>query len=522
MRYQFEDCALDTKRRELRRGADLVEVEPQVFDLLEFLIRSRDRVASRDDLLEAVWQGRIVSESTLSSRINAARVAIGDDGTAQRLIRTLPRKGIRFVGEVREELEAAPPAPAIGPLASAVVVPTANCPGIAVLPFDNMSQDRDGDYFADGMTEEIITALARCSGIAVIARNSSFTYKGRSVDVRQIGRELGVGYLLEGSVRRSDERLRITAQLIDATSGAHLWADRFEGSHSEVFELQDRIAENVAGIIEPRMRFAEAERARRNPPQNMTAYDLWLRALSEASEFTRDSLQGAIRTLDQALEIDPGNALAMATAAYYQAQCHFQGWMVAPEATRAKSLKLAWHAVELADDNANVQWMSAFAIWTFAKDAQRARELFRRALAINPSSAIALTMAGWVENANGNPEAGQKMIERALHLNPRHPRGWIMSTGMAISHLAQGKFEDAIRWAEKALVQNRRSAVTLRALAVALVNVGDVDRARLIVQELLQIEPHLTLSGLRARLPFVQDDIMQAYAKSLRAAGLPE
>jgi len=252
MAYLFENCVLDTSRRELRRGATVVAIEPKVFDLLEFLIRTRERVASRDDLIYAVWEGRIVSESTLSSRINAARSAIGDDGNAQRLIRTLPRKGFRFVGEVRETHEPDPEAAALtaheppdGTIASV------DSPSIAVLPFTNMSSDPEQDYFADGMSEEIITGLSRCGRLFVVARNSSFTYKGRSVDVCQVGRELGVSYVLEGSVRRDGNRLRITGQLIDAKSRAHLWADRFDGELNNVFEFQDRVTECVVAAIEP-------------------------------------------------------------------------------------------------------------------------------------------------------------------------------------------------------------------------------------------------------------------------------
>ena len=222
--YQFGDCILDTARRELRQGDASSPVEPQVFDVLEFLIEARDRVVSRDDLLDAVWHGRIVSEATLSSRVNSARTAIGDNGAEQRLIRTVPRKGVRFVGA-----GAGGPASRAGRIAAPRPVARSRLPSVAVLPFTNMSGDPEQDYFADGMAEEIITALSRSSGLFVIARNSSFTYKGKAVDVRQVGRELGVGYVLEGSVRRSGDRLRITGQLVDAASGAHLWADRFEG-----------------------------------------------------------------------------------------------------------------------------------------------------------------------------------------------------------------------------------------------------------------------------------------------------
>lgn len=528
MIYQFGDCTLDTDRRELRRASAIIEIEPQVFDLLEFFIRQRDRVVSRDDVLEAVWNGRIVSESTLSSRINAARTAIGDDGVSQRLIRTLPRKGLRFVGEVREEqeaprIEAAPADPdgqAEGRWADTGVV---DGPSIAVLPFTNMSGDTESDYFADGMAEEIITALSRCSGIFVIARNSSFIYKGRAVDVRQVGRELGVGYVLEGSVRRSDDRLRITAQLIEAAAGTHLWADRFDGNLTDVFELQDRIAETAAAIIEPRLRLAEEEWVRRKPPKSLDAYDLWMRALSHAGQFTRESMAAALRCLDQALEIDPSYAPAMASFAYYHSHCHFQGWMTQPDDKRDRAIRLANDAVDLARTDANVLWQSAFAVWTLERDGPRALDLFRRSLQINPNSAIALGMAGWVEAANGNPAEGRKLLGKSLRLSPRHPRGWFISTGMAIACLSDSKFQEAATWCEKALAENPRFGVALRVFAVALVNDGQLDRAKKMVAEALKLEPHLTLSGLRTRIPLRQAaPILDLYRESLKKAGLPE
>jgi TolB-like protein len=257
--YLFEDCALDADRRELRRGTSLVPIQPQVFDLLEYLIRNRERVVSKDDLIAAVWGGRIVSESALSTRINAARTAIGDCGEQQRLIRTLPRKGVRFVGTLQEEQGTAP-VPAPNNAEQPKRLP-ADRPSIAVLPFQNLSGDPEQDYFADGMVEEIITALSRIRWLFVIARDSTFTYKGKTTDVKRIGRELGVRYALEGSVRKAGNRLRITGQLIDASSGAHLWADRFEGTLQDVFELQDEVAVAVAGVIEPALQAAEQVRS---------------------------------------------------------------------------------------------------------------------------------------------------------------------------------------------------------------------------------------------------------------------
>jgi len=521
--YRFENFVLDANRRELRQGDGLVAVEPQVFDLLEYLIRAWDRVVSRDDLLSVVWRGRIVSEATLSSRVNSARTAIGDTGAEQRLIRTLPRKGLRFVGAVRE-ISDSPPEPAEATLEGVTArASDPEGPSIAVLPFTNMSGDPEQDYFADGMAEEIITALSRCSGLFVIARNSSFTYKGKPVDIRRVGRELGVGYALEGSVRRSGERLRISGRLIDATSGAHLWADRFEGDLRDVFELQDRISESVVAAIEPALRFAEIGRHKRNPPSKLHAYDLLLRAYGLEHDFTAESMTAALNCLDQALAVDPTYAPAMAAAAYCHAQRHFQGWAPQDDTHRAESVRLAWRAVELAPNDAQVLWMAAFAVWNMAQEEREAApELFNRSLMINPNSAMALTLAGWVETMRGNQGAGREMIARARRLNPSDPRGWLMSGAMAIAAVIDGNYSEAITWAEKALVQNRRFAVALRVLAVALVNVGQRDRAARVVQELLKVEPELTIAGFFARIPVPVESMARIYTEALRAAGLPE
>ena len=522
MLYRFEDFVLDINRRELRRGDSLIAIEPQVFDLLVFLIRTRERVVSRDDLLAAVWQGRIVSEATLNSRVNSARAAIGDNGGDQRLIKTLPRKGIRFVGAVQEELDSRPEAveAMLENIKPRIADPDG--PAIAVLPFTNMSGDPEQDYFADGIAEDIITALSRCSGLFVIARNSSFTYKGKAVDVRRVGRELGVGYVLEGSVRRGGERLRISGQLIDARSGTHLWAERYDSDLSDIFELQDRITESVVAAIEPTLQFAEIERRKHSRPNKLDAYDLLLRAYRLEHEFTIESMTEALECLDQALAIDPTYAPAMATAAYCHAQRHFQGWPQ-DDMERAKGVDLAWRAVELAPNDAQVLWMAAFAIWNMAQEGREAaRELFSRSLMINPNSAMALALGGWIETMRGNQPAGREMVERARRLSPRDPRSWFMSGAMAIAAIIDENYPEAITWAEKALVQNRRFAVALRALAVALVQIGQRDRAAQIVQELLTIEPKLTISGFLTRIPVPLQSMARTYAEALRAAGLPE
>ena len=336
MLYLFEDFSLDSDRRELRRGGELLSVEPQVFDLLQYLIRNRDRVVSKDDLMSAVWQGRIVSDATLSSRINAARSALHDSGEEQRLIRTILRKGIRFVGAVREEGGAEAtvamerPKPALG---------LPDRPSIAVLPFVNMSGDPEQDYFADGMVEDIITGLSRIKWLFVIARNSSFAYKGRAVDVKQVGRDLGVRYVLEGSVRKAGNRVRISGQLVEAEDGRHLWAERYDRDLTDVFALQDEITISVVAAIEPNLRRAEIERVKRKRPDNVDAYDLLLRALPDVYTCMPEGSAKGLPLLEQALAIEPTYALAHGYAAWAHQTIYLRGGMQ-PRTMRSQSAML--------------------------------------------------------------------------------------------------------------------------------------------------------------------------------------
>lgn len=522
--YLFDNYSLDTGRREMRCGTAVVPVEPQVFDLLEHLIRHRDRVVSKDDLIASIWQGRIVSDSAISTQINAARCAIADSGDQQRLIKTIPRKGIRFVGAVREQREPADTAAteqSSQRARSNLTLP--DPPSIAVLPFKNLSGDPEQEYFADGMAEEVITGLSRCKWLFVIARNSSFIYKGKAVDVREIGRELGVRYVLEGSVRRGGNRLRFTGQLVDATSGAHIWADRFEGDMSDIFELQDRFTQSIVAAIEPNLQLAEIGRLKSKPAANLEAYDLTLRAQQLEYEFTEESLAAALRCLTEALAIDPSYAPAMALAAYCYGERRIQGWAQDLPGEAAEGLRLASRAVELGKDDGNVLWMAAYAVWRLAQDAERAKELANRSLRFNPNSAITLAISAWTEQTMGQFGKAIKLFHRAERLSPRDPRGWLIATGLASAHFYEGHFDEAAAWAEAALVQNPRFTIALRVLAASLARLGRREKAATVVKELLNIEPQFTLAELRARVRSLGGTPWgNAFLDALRLAGLPE
>jgi TolB-like protein/Flp pilus assembly protein TadD len=393
---------------------------------------------------------------------------------------------------------------------------------IAVLPFANMSGDPEQEYFADGMAEEIITALSRCHSLFVIARNSSFVYKGKTVDVRQVGRELGVRYVLEGSVRRGGDRLRFTGQLIEAASGTHIWADRFEGETSDIFALQDRFSESVVATIEPRLQLAEIERLKHKPAGDLNAYDLLLRAQQSIYDWTADSVEAAMRSLDQALVLDPNYAPALATMANCYATRRFQGWGKDYRAESIDGLRLAARAAELGKDDGEVLWRAANAVWHLAMDAQRASELVYRALQVNPNSSIALTIAGMLETAMGNPDKALEQLHRAQRLSPRNPRGWTIASGMSYAHYQKGEFEEAMAWAQKALSDNPRFSGALWFLAAALGKLGEKEKAAATMAEVLKIEPQLTLSRLRARTMYTSEDVWLKTAEGLRLAGMPE
>jgi TolB-like protein len=507
----FGPFRLSFGRRELLKNGVAVPLGSRAFDLLAALVRRSGNIVTKDELLAEVWPGTIVEENNLQVQISALRKALGDGPEGSRYLLTVPGRGYRFIGSVEQHTPA-----------SGTSLPLPDKTSIAVLPFVNMSGDPEQEYFAMGMAEEIITALSRCSWLFVIARNSSFTYKGRAVDLREVGRELGVRYVLEGSVRRGGNRLRFTGQLIEAVTGAHIWADRFDGDLSDVFELQDRITEKVVAAIEPKLQFAEIERLKHKRVADLNAYDHLLRAQQLEYEFTEESLEKALDHLRQALAIEPAYAPAMALAAYCYGEKRFQGWTKDFEAETAQGLQFMSRALELAHFDPNVLWMSALASWQLGFDTKRAQELAFRSLETNPNSAIAMTIAGWIEAYSGNYAKGRELLARSQRLNPRDPRAWFTASGLAIVCLGEERFEEGGEWARKALAQNPRYTVAMRLLAANLANLGQTDGPARAVANMLRVEPDLTIRKLRARLMFMDDKLWEKLSRGLTLAGLPD
>jgi TolB-like protein len=531
VRFAFGAHVLDADRRELSRGGEPVALEPQVFDVIVHLLRNRDRVVGKDDLIARIWQGRAVSDSTVNARINAARTAVGDSGAEQRVIRTIARRGFRFVAEVTEHASpdtsppaARSPAAAVPGAAQPAVLALPDKPSIAVLPFQNLGTGPEQDYFADGMVEEITTALARINWLFVIARNSSFTYQGQAVDVRRVGRELGVRYVLEGSVRRAGDRVRITAQLIAAEDATHLWAERFDGSLDGVFELQDRIAASVAGAIEPKLLHAEMARAGRKPTESLDAYDLYLRALARFHDYSAASLAAAAALAKQALAADPQYARAAALAAFCRAAGATMAVTAMPPEEIAEATRFATLAIDRARDDPEAVWMAAYTLALFSGDHAAAVRAVDRALSQNPNSAFAWSVRGWSLAMNDDAAAATESFQRAMRLSPFDPLGWISLNGLAFAALTARRFEDAVVWADRTLDSHARYAVALRIKAIALAHLGRLDEAGDCARAFLAAQPGFTLSGWTANYAAkaFSAGTLALFRDGLRLAGAPE
>jgi TolB-like protein/class 3 adenylate cyclase len=393
-------------------------------------------------------------------------------------------------------------------------------PSIAVLPFANMSGDPDQEYFADGMVEEIITALSRIRWLFVIARNSTFTYKGRAVDVKQIGRELGVRYVLEGSVRKGGNRVRITAQLIDATNGAHLWADRFDGLLEEVFELQDEVAISVAGVIEPTLRQSEIERARRKRPDSLDAYDLYLRALPYAFAAMPEDADKALALLGKAIELEPDFAAAHAMIAWCHEQRYLRGGM--QEETKNAALHHARHAIAAGGDDAAALATAGFVIAVAGRDFETALTAFDRSFALSGSSALALSFSSIVRAWKGDDAIAVEQANRALRLSPFDPWLYMPYIGLAYAHFAAGRFEETIAAASLATQSNPRFSVPQILHAAALGSLDRSEDAETVVQRLMELQPGITVATAILSARYVNPKNIAALENALRRAGLPE
>jgi TolB-like protein len=517
--YRFEDFALDTDRRELRRGDRMLPVEPKVFDFLVHIIINHERVVSKDALIAAVWGGRIVSDSALTSCINAARNAIGDSGEEQRLIKTLPRRGFRFVGKLREEqgyadTAIAPPVNVPGP---ALSLPEK--PSIAVLPFQNLSSDPDQEYFADGMVEEIITALSRFKSLFVIARNSSFTYKGKAVSIKTVGRELGVRYVLEGSVRKAGSRVRITGQLVEAATDRHLWADHFDGALEDVFGLQDQVTMSVVGLIAPKLEQAEIERARKKPTDKLDSYDLFLRGMALATKRRKQS--EARELFKRAFDRDPEYAAAYAMAAWTFLVQQVTGGLPLTAEMRADAVQLARSGARAENADAFTLARCGHVLTYFGREYDRGLSMVEQAVVLNPNLAIAWYSRGWVALMCDDAERAIESFDRMVRLSPFDPLRVTAWLGISWAFFSLKRFEEGCASATKVL-KFTADANMLEAYIANSVCAGRAAEAREAAGQLLKLQPDYRASHGREALPTRSPAIRERIAVSFRTAGLPD
>jgi TolB-like protein len=509
LQLSFADHVLDTERRELKRGGALISLEPQVFDVLVFLIENRDRVVSRDDLIASVWKGRVISESTLTTRINAARKAIGDSGEQQSLIRTIPRKGFRFVGALDDQT--AVDSGLLQP------EPLPDRPAIAVLPFTNMSGDPEQEYFSDGISEDIITALSKLRWFLVIARNSSFTYKGKSVHLRQIASELNVGYVVEGSVRKGGDRVRITAQLNDVATGSHIWAERYDRDIADVFAVQDEITEAIVAAIEPQLYAAENFRAQRKPPDSLDAWDLVMRALSHYWRVTRQDNVVAQALLEKATVIDPGYGQALGVLAGTHTFGIHMGWEPMTATLIAERSALA---AILADSEDPWPHHALGYVYLLQRRFEDSLAEFELALQLNPNFSLAQGFYGLTPAYCGRWEEAVLAARRALQLSPRDPYSAIYYGIAAYAQFVGCNYPEAIKLAREGIRQRTDFVGAHRVLTAAAAKAGQTELARQALHELRRAQPNVSLAWIAANMPIRDEAERDHYLEGFRDAGL--
>ena len=536
MIYRFGTFALDTELLELRSGQGPVTVEPQVFSLLAYLIENRSHVVSRQELIDTVWEGRIVSDDTLNSRINAARRAVGDTGTAQAIIRTMARRGFRFVAEI-DVLASPPPGgapsandvpasagPEVSPQRQKAPLPLPDRPSIAALPFTNLSGDKEQEYLSDGITEDIITELSRFSELFVIARNSSFQYKGKATDVRQVGRDLGVRYVLEGSVRRGGDRLRISAQLIDAMTGGHRWAEHYDRKLDDIFAVQDEIVGTIVAILAAHVRKAETERTRAKPPNSWQAYDYYLQAveaaISFASSFSAEDLDETRRLLQLSLSIDANYAgsYAILATAYHAAWAFPLNSEFLNPSVLDQARQFARKAVQL-DANSPLAHACLGTVLSWQGEHEASITEFERAIALNPNYVdwrfgAALVYAGHSRRAID-------VLGACMRLDPFYAS--VTSFFLGFAHCMLKQYAQALPPLLECVSRSPNLRTGYVLLAATHARLGQLEAARSAAAEVLRIQPDYTISGtarLVAPLKLPEDD--KHFFGGLCLAGLPE
>jgi TolB-like protein len=511
---RFGNVALDVDRGSLRdsNGAE-VALRPKSLDLLLTLAHNPGRVMSRDELFDAVWPDVTVTEDSITQCVREVRRAIGDP--EGRILRTIVKRG--YCLDVEVQIETSTAAPERAP---AVRTEHAR-PSLVVLPFQSIPDGPNTEWFADGIVEEITTALSRFRSLFVIARNSAFTFKGQSVDVRDVGRRLGVRYVLEGSVRRAGGQLRVTGQLVEAETGSHVWADRFDGVMSDVFELQDQITTAVAGVLEPRVRRVEIDRATRKPTAHLTAYDLYLRAMPGVYARTRSGHDTAKRLLEQAIERDPDFAQARSMLAWLWALGAFAGWEDDLEAAKGRAIGLSREALATDSSDPLVLARSGFVLTMLASMHSEGSALLDRAIAANPNCAEAYVRGGWVSLLNGDFARALCRADVSERLDPLSLEAINRLNLRAAAYFFSRQFDAAIESAERAIGRAPDYSTARAYLAASLAHAGREEEARAQGREILSRVPLCTLARVRGNPPFRHEWMSDFFLAGLSRAGIP-
>ena len=519
-------CAVDVQRGMAARNAEVIEDKR-----IEFRIGVHvgDIIIEDDDIfgdgvnvaarLEGLAEPGGICVSARVQEDAEGRLDVGfiDDGEQQ--LKNIARP-VRVYRVALDGAQAPSGARAVAPTPGTGAAP--DMPSIAVLPFQNMSADPDQDYFADGMVEDIITGLSRYRNIFVIARNSTFTYKGRAVDVKQVGRELGVRYVLEGSVRRAGSRVRITGQLIDAATAVHIWAERFEGEIEDIFDLQDRVAASVVGAIVPQLRQAEVDRAKRKPTESLDAHISYMRGIASFQRWGREAIDEALRLAHRAIELDPNYSTPYGLAVSCYVVRKANGWMADREQEIAETARLTARAAEVGRDDAFALSSSGFAIANILGDLDAGAALIDRALALTPNYSLALVQSGYVRVWLGEPDLAIEQLQQAMRLSPVDSLMFMMQTAMAFAHFIAGRYDEAYAWAEKALQRNPFVSPATRIAAASAALLGRSGEAAKYLALLRQLDPGLVVSNLKERVNLRRPDDLSRLAEGLRKAGLPE
>jgi TolB-like protein len=511
----FGPFRLDTEAGILFHGAEPTALGQRAVALLALLVERAGAPIAKEALLDAAWPSQAIEDSNLTVQIAAVRRIFEELAGGASWIETLPRRGYRYVGPAVATDDAGPSVAVAAP--TGLTLPEK--PSVAVLPFSNLSGDPAQDYFADGMVDDIITGLARIKGLFVIARNSTFVYKGRAVDVRQVGRELGVRYVLEGSLRKAGRSLRVTGQMIDASTGAHVWADRYDRSSDDVFALQDEIALSAVGAIAPSIRRAEIERVKRKRTDSLDAYDLVLQAQLDVDSGMPERVRRALVLLERAIELDPAYALAHGNAA----MCHHCLFLRAglQEANRAASIRHARSALLHGQDDAAALTLAGFSIGMDGHDRGAAFTALDAALAISPSSALTYILGSVILGWSGEAERAIEWSERGMRLSPFDSWAFAAFDAQATSHLLRGRYDESCRAAHRSVQANPAHSITYVKLAAALAKLGRLDEARVAAARVLELHPAFRYSRQFEAVDCAPS-VAQSLGEALRAAGLPE